>query len=325
MRVPSETSGSSLPTSRANTPFQIINLVDLVFDVSPLSMVHPPSQKKATPSVSKNFKTSGSDLRNPSMHVDGSEKAMELERSATDKELGKFVASLLKEVNSDVFPDVQTSLAKDPSPDNVSSRKFEESVPEHATRERRSKKKLEVVFNVEELTSDEEPLTKIATPSIAKRLQKHKGKTVVFEDSSSRELKRKVDRLKVTPSRSSIEKSPVGPTRSWSKGVTPTRKREVVSSRAPGPSTSKKSVIGQLKETCKELEDSIRSRTATKIKLETLMKDMMEEEKKEVVKSGDVNEGTDDEDYAGEYDAYEEKEDEGEEYATTNSDSQEDI
>ncbi|XP_050915896.1 uncharacterized protein LOC127130988 [Lathyrus oleraceus] len=50
----------------------------------------------------------------------------------------------------------------------------------------------------------------------------------------------------------------------------------MTSSRAPGYTTSKKSDIAQLKETYKELEDSIRSNTATKIKLETLMKAVME-------------------------------------------------
>ncbi|XP_050892881.1 uncharacterized protein LOC127098348 [Lathyrus oleraceus] len=253
MYVPAETNGSSSPTSRANAPFQIINMANLVLDVAPLSMVHPPPQKKATPSVSKIVKTSckssepiirskdknvveeesrfqGSDLRNPSMHDDDSENPMEVERSATDKELRKFVAFVLKEVNSYVLPDVQTSLEKDPSPDNVSSGKTEESVPEHATRERRSKKKVELVVNVEELTSDEEPLTNTVTPGIAKRLQKCKEKTVVFEDSPSREVNRKGDSLKGTPSRSSIGKSHIGPTRSWSKVVTPTRKREVISS-----------------------------------------------------------------------------------------------
>ncbi|XP_050892871.1 uncharacterized protein LOC127098340 [Lathyrus oleraceus] len=99
----------------------------------------------------------------------------------------------------------------------------------------------------------------------------------------------------------------------------------ITSSQAPGPATSKKSVIAQLKETCKKLEDPIRSSTVTKIKLETLMKVMMEEEKKEAIQSGDVNEGTDDEDYTGEDDVDEEKEDEGEEYTTADSDSQEDI
>lgn len=52
---------------------------------------------------------------------------------------------------------------------------------------------------------------------------------MVFEDSPSREMKRKSGGLKRTPSRSSIGKSSVGPTRSWSKVVTPTRKRKVVS------------------------------------------------------------------------------------------------
>ncbi|KAI5396397.1 hypothetical protein KIW84_062562 [Lathyrus oleraceus] len=116
------------------------------------------------------------------------------------------------------------------NPNNNSSGKAEESVPEHVARERRSKKKVDLVVNVEELTSDEEPLTNIVTPSIAKRLQRRKGKTVVFEDSPSRLVNRKVGGLKGTPSKSSTGKSSVGPTRSCSKVVTPTRKRKVVSS-----------------------------------------------------------------------------------------------
>ncbi|XP_050890348.1 uncharacterized protein LOC127095744 [Lathyrus oleraceus] len=199
MYVPAETSGPSSPMSRANAPFQMINLAYLVLDVSPLSTVHPPPQKKATPSVSKIVKTSeesrfkGYDLRNPSMHADDSENPTEVEKSATDKELRKFVASILKEVNSDVSPDVQTYLEKDLSLDNDSSEKVEENIPEH-------------------------------------RLQRRKGKTVIFEDSPSREVKRKDNSLKGTPSRSSTGKSHVRPTRLWSKVVTPTRKRKDVSS-----------------------------------------------------------------------------------------------
>lgn len=159
----------------------MINLADLVLDVSPLSTVHPPPQKKATSSVSKIVKTSGKssepiipskdeniveeesrikgpELRNPSMHADGSENPMETERSATGKELRKFVVSILNEVNSYVLPKFQTSLEKYPIPDNDSSEKAEENVSEHAAHERRSKKKVELVINVEELTSDEEPL-----------------------------------------------------------------------------------------------------------------------------------------------------------------------
>lgn len=76
----------------------------------------------------------------------------------------------MKEVNSYVFPYVQTSFAKDSSPDNDSSEKAKENFPEHVARERRSKKKVELIVNVEELTSDEKPLTNIVTPSITKRL-----------------------------------------------------------------------------------------------------------------------------------------------------------
>ncbi|XP_050920385.1 uncharacterized protein LOC127138022 [Lathyrus oleraceus] len=417
MHVPAETSGSSSPSFRTNAPFQMINLENLIFDVAPLSTVHPPPQKKVTPSGSKIIKTSGKssepiipgkdknvveeqsrfkgyDLRNPSMYVDGFKNPKEVERSATDKELRKFVASVMKEVNSDVLLDVQTSLAKDPSPDNNSSEKVEESVLEHAAHERRSKKKVELVVNVDELTSGEEPIINIVTLSIAKRLQRRKGKTVAFKDSPSREVKRKSDGLKGTPSRSSTRKSLVGPTRSWSKVVTPTRKRKmslinaerwkhviqrrVALKRELGKDYLKCNevmelikVVGLMKiathfglcyenlvkkfmvtipdgcddiksadygkvyvrgnvvtfsptvinkflarinepqaelevtddqETYKELEDSIRSSTANKIKLETLMKAMMEEEKKEVVQDGDANEGTDDENYVGEDD-----------------------
>ncbi|KAI5389341.1 hypothetical protein KIW84_074838 [Lathyrus oleraceus] len=265
--------------------------------VSKVVKTYGKSSKPIIPSKDKNTaeeesRLKESKLRNPSMHVDNSVSSTAAERSATDKELRKFVAFVLKE------------------------------------------KKVELVVNVEELTSDEESLTNIDTPSIAKRLQRCKGKTIAFEDSPSREVKRKVDGLKRTLSRRSTGKSPVGHTRSWSKVVTLTRKRKFISSSEsefdvaqdePGPATSKKSVISQLKETCKELEDSIRLNTATKIKLKTLMKAMMEEEKKEVVQGGDANKATDDEEYAGEDDVDEEKEDEGEEYATAGSDSQEDI
>ena len=59
MHVPTETSGSSSPSSRENTPCQMINLEDLILDVAHMSTVHPPPQKKATSSVSKVAKTSG--------------------------------------------------------------------------------------------------------------------------------------------------------------------------------------------------------------------------------------------------------------------------
>lgn len=178
MHVPTKTIGSSSPSSRENALLQMINLANLILDVSPLSMVHPPPQKKATPSVSKVVKTSGKssepiipskdknttkeeyglkgfELRNLNMHANDSVNPNAAERSATDKELRKFVASVLKEVNSDVLPNVKTSLVKDPSPDNDLREKVEENVHDHAACEKRSKKKVELVVNVEELTSDE--------------------------------------------------------------------------------------------------------------------------------------------------------------------------
>ncbi|XP_050920438.1 uncharacterized protein LOC127138075 [Lathyrus oleraceus] len=243
LHVSTEISGSSSPTARANEPFQMINLSDLVLDVAPLSTIHPPPQKKATPSVSKNVKTSsksfiseptipsedktvveegfrskGSKMRNPIMHTGDTENQTEAERSVVDKELQKFVTFMLKEVNSDVFPDVQTYLAKETSPDGDSSEKVEESVSEHAAHERRSKKK-----------ADECIPEHAAHERRTKRLQRRKGKVVVFEESPSKEIKRKSGGMKSTHSRSSIGKSHVGPARSWSKVVTHTRKRKYVS------------------------------------------------------------------------------------------------
>ncbi|XP_050916248.1 uncharacterized protein LOC127131364 [Lathyrus oleraceus] len=165
---------------------------DLVLDVAPLSMIPAPTQKKAKPYVSKNVKTS--------------------------------------ESHSDVFPDVQTSLEKETSPDGDSSEKDDECVPEQASHERRSKKKANYFINVDDLKYDEEPLTNILSTGIAKRLQRRKGKAVMFEDSPSKEIKRKSGGMKSTPSRSSKGKSLVGLVISWSKVVTPTRKRKVVSS-----------------------------------------------------------------------------------------------
>ncbi|XP_050920099.1 uncharacterized protein LOC127137709 [Lathyrus oleraceus] len=159
-------------------------------------------------------------MRNPTKHTSVIENHTEAERITIDKELRKFVTYVLKEVDSHVFPNVQTYLEKETSPNADSSEKVDEL----------SKKKVDYVVNVDDLTSDEEPLTKIVTLGIAKRLQRRKGKVVMFEDSPSKEIKRKYGGMKRTPSRSSKGKSHVGPARSWSKVVTPTRKRKVVSS-----------------------------------------------------------------------------------------------
>lgn len=69
------------------------------------------------------------------------ENQTEAEWMAIDKELQKFVTSVLKEVDSHVFLDVQTSLDKETRPDDDSSEKADECVLEQAAHERRSKKK----------------------------------------------------------------------------------------------------------------------------------------------------------------------------------------
>ncbi|KAI5418664.1 hypothetical protein KIW84_043042 [Lathyrus oleraceus] len=267
MHISTEIVGSSSPTSRADKPFQMINLSDLVSDDAPLSMIPAPTQKKAKPFVSKNVKTSG-------------------KSSVSESTIPSEAKTV--EVDSYVLPDVQTSLAKETSPDGDSSEKDDECVPEQAAHEIKSKKKVEYVVNVDDLTSDEKPLTNILAPRIAKRLQRRKGKDVMFEDSPSKDIKRKFGSTKSTTSRSSKGKSPVGPTRSWSK-----------------------------------VDDSIRSNTARKIKLENLVKYLMDEEEKEAEHVGDDNVGDDVEDYVGGND--EDKEAERGEYALADSDSQKDI
>lgn len=131
MHVSNETSGSSFSTARADEPFQMINMSDILLDLAPLSMIHPFTKKKAEPSVSKNVKTSGKsfvseptipskdktvveegsrskgyEMRNHTKHTGVTKNQTEVERISINKELHKFVTSVLKEVDSDVFPDV---------------------------------------------------------------------------------------------------------------------------------------------------------------------------------------------------------------------------
>ncbi|XP_050895506.1 uncharacterized protein LOC127102140 [Lathyrus oleraceus] len=343
MHVSIETSGSSSPTSREDEPFQMINLSDLVLDVAPLSTIHPPSQKKATPSafepiipskdktvVEEGSRFKGSEMRNPTKRTGVTENQTEAGRIAIDKELRKFVTSILKEVDSHVLPDVQTSLERETSPDGNSSEKVEECVPEQAAHERRSKKKadecvpeevshgrrskkkVDFVVNIDDLTTDEEPLTNILAPGIAKKLQRRKGKAVI----------------------------------SWSEVVTPTRKRKVVSSSDSEFEVEKdvqditpKYVIqrrialerelGKDALKCKEVVELIEAiglmKIVTKFRLcyESLVKEfvvtipdgcddvksanyrkgLMEEEEKEAEHGGDDNVGVDVEDSAGVNDA----------------------
>ncbi|KAI5382573.1 hypothetical protein KIW84_070132 [Lathyrus oleraceus] len=144
---------------------------------------------------------------------------VEEDRISIDKELRKLITSVMKGVDSNVFPDVQTYLAKETSLEGDSSEKADEYVPKQVVHERRSKKKdnecvpeqvahermsnkkVDYGVNIDDLTTDKEPLTNILALGIDKRLQRRKGKVVMFEDSLS-----------------------------WSKVVTPTRKRKVVSS-----------------------------------------------------------------------------------------------
>ncbi|XP_050895602.1 uncharacterized protein LOC127102246 [Lathyrus oleraceus] len=484
MHVSTETSGSSSPTARADEPFQMINLSDLVLDVAPLSMIHPSTQKKATPSISKNVKTSGkSSIFEPTI--------LSGDKTVVEEGSRSKVYEMRNPTKHTGVIENQTGVERI-TIDKI-KKKVDECVLEQATHERISKKKDDHVVNVDDLTSDKEPFTNIMTLGIAKRLPRRKGKVMMFEDSPSKEVKRKSGGMKSTPSRSSKGKSHVGPARSWSKVNTPTRKRKVVYSSdyefeveedvqdityvrryakkkpydvvpvAPldnnagrceyviqrriaferefgkdalkckevvelieavglmkivtnfGPcyeSLVKEFVVtipdgcddvkskdyrkvyvkgnvikispdvinkfqgrteepqaeleitddqvckeitakqlkkresplsldyklfagthfpnivmtsSQLKKTCKELDDFIRSSTATKIKLEKLIKALMEEEEKEAEHGGDDNVGADVEDSAGGNDVENDEEVEEEEYATTDSYSQEDI
>ncbi|KAI5384546.1 hypothetical protein KIW84_071522 [Lathyrus oleraceus] len=219
MHVSTETSGSSSPTARADEPFQMINLSDLVLDVAPLSMIHPSTQKKATPSISKNVKTSGkSSIFEPTI--------LSGDKTVVEEGSRSKVYEMRNPTKHTGVIENQTGVERI-TIDKI-KKKVDECVLEQATHERISKKKDDHVVNVDDLTSDKEPFTNIMTLGIAKRLPRRKGKVMMFEDSPSKEVKRKSGGMKSTPSRSSKGKSHVGPARSWSKVNTPTRKRKVV-------------------------------------------------------------------------------------------------
>ena len=77
------------------------------------------------------------------------------------------------------------------------------------------KEKSIVIVNVIKLGSNEELVTKNLAPGIAKRLKNKRGKVMMNEG---------------TPSKTAKKKFIVGPTKSWSKLVDPTRNRKEISS-----------------------------------------------------------------------------------------------
>lgn len=67
----------------------------------------------------------------------------------------------------------------------------------------------------------------------------------------------------------------------------------MTSSQTSGPATSKQGLIQHLKETCKELDGFVKTSTSRKIKLELLLKFLMEEEAKEVGHDDDAAKNVD--------------------------------
>lgn len=160
-------------------------------------MMHAPTQKETNASASKNVRTSGksssldftissknkspaekgpkeSRKKNPNLSSVANDVSTEGEKTNIDKQLRKFVASILKEVGSNVLPDVPTSLETENRPTGVSSRKVDGCVSEHIAHKRRTKKKGDVVVNVNGLISNEEPNAKSLAPNIANRLKRRK-------------------------------------------------------------------------------------------------------------------------------------------------------
>ncbi|KAI5443343.1 hypothetical protein KIW84_012126 [Lathyrus oleraceus] len=116
------------------------------------------------------------------------------------------------------------------------------------------------ILNIEELDSDDVPIEQRLALDIAKRLKNRKGQVV---ESSN------------TPSKFVRNKASVGPTKRWIE--------------TPSRPTNRTSILVELKDTCKTLDETIKSYTERKRKIEMLIKALSEEE------GGLKGDGTDEE------------------------------
>ncbi|KAI5417870.1 hypothetical protein KIW84_042482 [Lathyrus oleraceus] len=203
----------------------------------------------------------------------------------------------------DVVPDVSTSLAQ---PDNTTETLMDKSdvnvstlSPEKLKDKERSegmtgdldnkdKNSIEKkdqptdMVNIEDLDSDDVPIGQILAPCISKILKNRKCQAI---ESSS------------TPSKSIRKRASGGPKKRWSKFVTHVSKKKslkrkevsseyrkhvpnivMTSGHTPSRPTNRTCILVEQKDTCKTLDETIKSCTERKSKIEMLIKVLCKEE-----------------------------------------------
>ncbi|KAI5408741.1 hypothetical protein KIW84_054540 [Lathyrus oleraceus] len=127
------------------------------------------------------------------------------------------------------------------------------------------------IVNIEDLDSNHVPIGQRLAPGIAKRLKNKKGQAI---ESSS------------TPSKSLRRRNSVGPTKRWSKVITPVSKKKslkrkeipyesnivMTSGQKSSRPTTRTCILADLKDTCKTLDETIKSCIERKSRLEILIK-----------------------------------------------------
>ncbi|XP_050876650.1 uncharacterized protein LOC127080367 [Lathyrus oleraceus] len=168
------------------------------------------------------------------------------ERDNVDKNIRVLISQVLGiEPKTGIVPYISTSLGQtdnptktplDKSDGNVSTQSPEKSEEKDdsdgtfgdlSDKEENSVEKKDQstdIENIDDLDSDDEPIGKILSPGISKRLKRRKGKAVESSSKPSKSLKRSTS---------------VGPTKGWSKVVNPVTKKRYLK-RKEASSASKK-------------------------------------------------------------------------------------
>ncbi|KAH1246820.1 hypothetical protein GmHk_06G016833 [Glycine max] len=215
---PKETSSPvspSVPSSPSSTKTPS-NQEQPEFNIQPIQMIPGPGPvpEKLVPKRRQRVKIS----ENPSFAPSPREEDTEM-----DKKIRSLVNSILKNASVlDADKDVPTS--SNPNAEVCSSSSEEESTEEEdqATEETPAPRAPEPapgdLIDLEEVESDEEPITKKLAPGIAERLQSRKGKNPITRSGRIKTIAQK-------------KSTPITPTTSrWSKVAIPSKKRKEISS-----------------------------------------------------------------------------------------------
>ncbi|XP_058783547.1 uncharacterized protein LOC131658250 [Vicia villosa] len=221
-------------------PLEMINLSDLVLDAVPLTTVEPIREEgsstnpkkdklsgKSSTSLNKMIprkasKASESKQIKASRAGDSLNNSDHAKMIGTDKQIWRMLATILTEIESDDEQNVQTSSRIRTSSKGKCAHSL---VSDDFILEKRSKKKADVcvpnaVINLDDSSSKDDILANHLKLGIAKRLKKRKGKGVVVGHPQADTPMNKVRDVK--------GKAIIGPTKSWSKVVVPSKKRKVI-------------------------------------------------------------------------------------------------